>query len=116
MDRLNDLFAEEHTEDRAEDQRPWRLTYVTSVTTDPESLTMTLVARAVTVERLCGAPSPSPTSSKRFWGPRMAARFTRHDFAVGGTANCTSLAAGAPGVAWSSLATTRRARSEVIGK
>lgn len=42
---------------------------VTSVTTDPESLTMTLVAEfPVTVERLWSAFT-EPDQLERFWGP-----------------------------------------------
>lgn len=61
---------------------------VTSVTTDPESLTMTLVAEfPVTVERLWNAFT-EPAQLERFWGPPgWPARFTHHDFTVGGTAN-----------------------------
>jgi uncharacterized protein YndB with AHSA1/START domain len=61
---------------------------VTSVTTDPESLTMTLVAQfPVTVERLWEAFT-QPAQLERFWGPPgWPARFTDHDFTVGGIAS-----------------------------
>ncbi|MFW7414825.1 SRPBCC family protein [Demequina sp. SO4-18] len=58
---------------------------VTSVSTDPESLTTTLIADfAAPVERLWEAYA-DPRQIERFWGPEgWPATFTRHDFAVGG--------------------------------
>ncbi len=61
---------------------------VTSVTTDPENLTMTLVAQfPVPVERLWDAFT-QPAQLERFWGPPgWPASFTHHNFTVGGTAS-----------------------------
>lgn len=60
---------------------------VTAVTTDPESLTMTLVGDfAAPVERLWRAFT-DPRQLDRFWGPPgWPARFTDFDFSVGGRA------------------------------
>lgn len=61
---------------------------VTSVTSDPQALTMTLVAEfPVPVERLWQAFT-EPAQLERFWGPPgWPATFTRHDFSVGGGAD-----------------------------
>lgn len=61
---------------------------VTSVTTDPEALTMTLVAEfGVPVDRLWHAFT-DPRQLDRFWGPpSWPATWTDHDFTVGGVAN-----------------------------
>lgn len=61
---------------------------VTSVTTDPEALTMTLVAEfGVPIDRLWHAFT-DPRQLDRFWGPpSWPATFTAHDFTVGGVAN-----------------------------
>jgi uncharacterized protein YndB with AHSA1/START domain len=58
---------------------------VTSVTSDPETLTMTLVGDyPVPVERLWAA-WVDPRQLERFWGPPgWPATFTRHDMVVGG--------------------------------
>jgi uncharacterized protein YndB with AHSA1/START domain len=58
---------------------------ITSVSSDPESLTLTVVADyPVSVERLWDAYS-DPRQLERFWGPEQwPATFTRHDMAVGG--------------------------------
>ncbi|MDN4484271.1 SRPBCC family protein [Demequina lignilytica] len=58
---------------------------ITSVTKDPEALTMTVVAEfPVPVERLWDAYT-DPRQIERFWGPvEWPATFTRHDCAVGG--------------------------------
>lgn len=60
---------------------------VTSVTTDPQALTMTLHAEfPVPVERLWRAFT-DPRQLERFWGPPgWPATFTEHDFTVGGLA------------------------------
>lgn len=58
---------------------------VTSVTKDPQALTMTIVADfPVPLQRLWDAYA-DPRQLERFWGPpEWPARFTRHDMAVGG--------------------------------
>ncbi|MCM2257374.1 MAG: SRPBCC family protein [Vicinamibacteria bacterium] len=58
---------------------------ITSVTSDPAALTLTVVADyPVPVERLWEAYS-DPRQIERFWGPEQwPATFTRHDMAVGG--------------------------------
>jgi len=58
---------------------------VTSITTDPEALTMTVIADfAASAERVWDAYA-DPRQIERFWGPpEYPAQFTRHDFAVGG--------------------------------
>ncbi|MGN6607690.1 MAG: SRPBCC family protein [Jatrophihabitans sp.] len=58
---------------------------VTSVTKDPEALTMTVVADfAVPLQRLWDAYA-DPRRLERFWGPpTYPATFTRHDMAAGG--------------------------------
>jgi uncharacterized protein YndB with AHSA1/START domain len=58
---------------------------ITSITSDPETLTMTLVGDyPVPVERLWLAWT-DPRQLERFWGPpEWPARFTRHDLVVGG--------------------------------
>ena len=58
---------------------------ITSVTKDPEALTMTVVAEfPVPVARLWDAYT-DPRQIERFWGPvEWPATFTRHDCAVGG--------------------------------
>ena len=61
---------------------------ITSVTQDPEALTLTVVADfAVPVRRLWDAYA-DPRQIERFWGPPgWPATFTRHDVAVGGRSN-----------------------------
>lgn len=61
---------------------------VTSVTKDPDALTLTVVADfPAPVERLWDA-YVDPRQLERFWGPPThPARFTRHDVAVGGRSN-----------------------------
>jgi uncharacterized protein YndB with AHSA1/START domain len=63
---------------------------ITSVTSDPEALTLTVVGDyPVSVERLWQAYS-DPRQLERFWGPETwPAKFTRHDFTVGGMAHYT---------------------------
>jgi uncharacterized protein YndB with AHSA1/START domain len=63
---------------------------ITSVTSDPQSLTLTVVGDyPVSVERLWEAYS-DPRQLERFWGPETwPAKFTRHDFTVGGWAHYT---------------------------
>ncbi len=58
---------------------------ITSVTSDPSALTLTVVADyPVTLERLWDAYA-DPRQLERFWGPKeWPATFTRHDMAVGG--------------------------------
>jgi uncharacterized protein YndB with AHSA1/START domain len=58
---------------------------ITSITKDPETLTMTVVAEfAATIERVWDAYA-DPRQIENFWGPvEWPATFTRHDFAVGG--------------------------------
>ncbi|MDF1487979.1 SRPBCC family protein [Tessaracoccus caeni] len=58
---------------------------VTSITQDPEALTLTIVADfPVSVRRLWDAYA-DPRQLERFWGPPgWPATFTRHDMAVGG--------------------------------
>ena len=60
---------------------------ITSVTSDPRALTLTVVGDyPVSVERLWEAYS-DPRQLERFWGPETwPAKFTRHDFVVGGRA------------------------------
>lgn len=60
---------------------------ITSITSDPEALTLTLIGDyPVPVERLWEAWS-DPRQLERFWGPPgWPATFTRHDMAVGGRA------------------------------
>lgn len=61
---------------------------ITSVTQDPEALTLTVVADfAVPVRRLWDAYA-DPRQIERFWGPPgWPATFTRHDVTVGGRSN-----------------------------
>lgn len=63
---------------------------VTSVTSDPETLTMTLVGDyPVPVERLWEAFA-DPRQIERFWGPPgWPATFTRHDMVEGGRSDYT---------------------------
>jgi uncharacterized protein YndB with AHSA1/START domain len=58
---------------------------ITSVTSDPVALTLTIVADyPVPVERLWAAYA-DPRQLERFWGPvEWPAKFTRHDMKVGG--------------------------------
>lgn len=58
---------------------------ITSMTSDPSALTLTIVADyPVPVERLWEAYA-DPRQLERFWGPEQwPATFTRHDMAVGG--------------------------------
>lgn len=63
---------------------------ITSVNSDPQSLTLTVVGDyPVSVERLWEAYT-DPRQLERFWGPETwPAKFTRHDFVVGGQAHYT---------------------------
>ena len=58
---------------------------IVEVHKDPEALTMTVVAQfAAPVSRVWAAYA-DPRQLERFWGPPpWPAKFTRHDFAVGG--------------------------------
>ncbi len=58
---------------------------ITSVTSDPEALTMTIVGEySATAERLWEA-WVDPRQIERFWGPpEWPATFTRHDMVLGG--------------------------------
>jgi uncharacterized protein YndB with AHSA1/START domain len=58
---------------------------ITSVTSDPKTLTLTVIADySVPVERLWQAYA-DPRQLERFWGPReWPATFLRHDMVVGG--------------------------------
>ena len=60
---------------------------LTSITKDPATLSLTVVADyPVPQERLWEAFA-DPRQLERFWGPPFApATFTRHDFTVGGRA------------------------------
>src|SRR4029453_10632046 len=60
---------------------------LTSVTTDPSTLSLTVIGDyPVPQERLWDAFA-DPRQLERFWGPPFApATFTRHDFTVGGRA------------------------------
>lgn len=73
---------------------------ITSVTKDPETLTLTVVADfPVSQERLWEAWA-DPRQLERFWGPPFApATFTHHDFRVGGRAEY--FLTGADGEKWS---------------
>ena len=73
---------------------------VTSVTQDPERLTLTVVADfPVPQQRLWDAWA-DPRQLERFWGPPFApATFTHHDFRVGGRAEY--VLTGADGEKWS---------------
>ncbi|MEV6645710.1 SRPBCC domain-containing protein [Amycolatopsis sp. NPDC051371] len=60
---------------------------VTSVTKDPEALTLTLVADFPVPQERLWAAWADPRQLERFWGPPSApATFTHHDFRVGGRA------------------------------
>jgi uncharacterized protein YndB with AHSA1/START domain len=63
---------------------------ITSVTPDPQALTLTVVGEyPVSVERLWEAYS-DPRQLERFWGPETwPAKFAHHDFVVGGYAHYT---------------------------
>lgn len=63
---------------------------ITSITTDPQALTLTVVGDyPVSVERLWQAYT-DPRQLERFWGPETwPAKFTHHDFTVGGGARYT---------------------------
>lgn len=73
---------------------------VTSVTKDPERLTLTLVADfPVSQQRLWEAWA-DPRQLERFWGPPSApATFTHHDFRAGGRSEY--VLAGPNGEKWS---------------
>jgi uncharacterized protein YndB with AHSA1/START domain len=63
---------------------------ITSVSSDPQALTLTVVADyPVPLERLWEAYA-DPRQLEKFWGPEQwPARFTRHDMAVGGQSHYT---------------------------
>lgn len=63
---------------------------IISVTSDPKALSLTVVGEyPVGVERLWAAYS-DPRQLERFWGPpEWPARFTLHDFVVGGESRYT---------------------------
>src|SRR5690606_5065649 len=71
---------------RQQHERP--IMPVTSVTKDPDQLTMTVVAEfPVPRQRLWDAYA-DPRQLEKFWGPvEWPATFTRHDMAVGGRSN-----------------------------
>ncbi|MGW4522199.1 SRPBCC family protein [Amycolatopsis sp. NPDC004378] len=73
---------------------------VTSVTKDPEALTLTLVADFPVSQRRLWEAWADPRQLERFWGPPAApATFTHHDFRVGGRAEY--FLTGADGEKWS---------------
>jgi uncharacterized protein YndB with AHSA1/START domain len=85
---------------------------ITSVTSDPQSLTLTVVGDyPVSVERLWEAYS-DPRQLERFWGPETwPAKFTRHDFTVGGRAHYTMTGPdGAQSSGWWKFLTIERPR------
>jgi uncharacterized protein YndB with AHSA1/START domain len=63
---------------------------LTSVSTDPATLTMTVVAEfSASLQRLWEAYA-DPRQLERFWGPpTYPARFTRHDMFPGGRSEYT---------------------------
>jgi uncharacterized protein YndB with AHSA1/START domain len=63
---------------------------ITSVTSDPQSLSLTVIGDyPVSVERLWEAYR-DPRQLERFWGPETwPAKFSRHDFTVGGESHYT---------------------------
>lgn len=90
---------------------------VTDVTTDPQNLTMTLIADfAAPVERVWSAFT-DPRQLERFWGPPgWPATFTEFEFAVGGYAryHMTSPQGEKPAGAWEFLALDEPNRLEVL--
>lgn len=61
---------------------------VTSVTTDPQALTLTLVAEVTVGARRLWDAYTDPRQIERFWGPpEYPATFTRHDAVPGGTSH-----------------------------
>ncbi|MDR6867132.1 uncharacterized protein YndB with AHSA1/START domain [Microbacterium resistens] len=90
---------------------------VTSVTTDPENLTMTLVADfAAPVERVWSAFS-DPRQLERFWGPPgWPATFSAFDHTVGGRAryHMTSPKGESSAGSWEFLAIEEPSRFEVL--
>jgi uncharacterized protein YndB with AHSA1/START domain len=60
---------------------------ITSVTKDPENLTLTVVAEFPVPQKRLWDAWADPRQLERFWGPPFApATFTHHDFKVGGRA------------------------------
>jgi uncharacterized protein YndB with AHSA1/START domain len=60
---------------------------ITSITKDPEGLTLTVVADFPVSQQRLWEAWVDPRQLERFWGPPIApATFTYHDFAVGGRA------------------------------
>jgi uncharacterized protein YndB with AHSA1/START domain len=58
---------------------------VVEIHKDPETLTMTVVAQFAAPVRRVWAAYADPRQLERFWGPpEWPAKFTRHDFKVGG--------------------------------
>lgn len=90
---------------------------VTSVTKDPQTLTMTVVAEfPAPVERLWDA-YVDPRQLERFWGPpSYPARFTRHDVAAGGRSEYVMTGPGGEthGGYWEWLAVAPRRSFEVL--
>lgn len=90
---------------------------ITSMTQDPEALTLTIVADfPVPVRRLWDAYA-DPRQIERFWGPPgWPATFTRHDMAVGGQSHYAMTGPdgeSAPGY-WEFLAVEEGVRFEVL--
>lgn len=90
---------------------------ITSVTQDPEALTLSVVADfAVPVRRLWDAYA-DPRQLERFWGPpEWPARFTRHDMAVGGRSHyaMTGPDGTSAGGYWEFLVVDEGSRIEVL--
>jgi uncharacterized protein YndB with AHSA1/START domain len=60
---------------------------ITTVTKDPENLSLTVVADFPVPQQRLWEAWTDPRQLERFWGPPFApATFTHHDFAVGGRA------------------------------
>ena len=60
---------------------------ITSVTQDPENLTLTIVADFPVPQQRLWEAWADPRQLERFWGPPFApSTFTHHDFTVGGRA------------------------------
>lgn len=73
---------------------------ITSVTKDPEELTLTVVADFPVPQKRLWDAWADPRQLERFWGPPFApATFTHHDFTVGGRAEY--FLTGANGEKWS---------------
>ncbi len=74
---------------------------VTSVSTDAESLTMTVVAQFDAPVRRLWDAYLDPRQLERFWGPpNYSAAFTRHDGCVGWSQQVRDDRTGRGGVPW----------------